>query len=332
MGQTGRRRFLIAASSALAAAPFGRRAQPAGRVARVGLLSNTPPPNPEVEPSYSALREGLRSRGWVEGQNLVIEGRYAQGRAERYPIFAAELVKAGVDVIVAAGTQGTEAAQNATLSVPIVMVGVPDPVGQGYVASLARPGGNITGVASMLHLIPLKSLELLLEIVPRAKRIGLLWSPRDSMSTYTFKVEQTGAQELGVREVSLPAGAPEDVDPALELAQRERIEGLRVHPTGVFFQDIRKIATWATQHRVPSVGGPRSFVQAGLLASYNPDWLHLWRTAGGYAGRILRGANPAEMPVEQPERFLLVLNLKTAKAIGVTIPPSLLLRADEVIE
>jgi len=332
MGQTGRRQFLIGASGALIAAPFGLRAQPSGRVARVGLLSNTPPQNPEVAPSYAALREGLRTHGWVEGRNLVIEGRYAQGRAERYPIFAAELVKAGVDVIVAAGTQGTEAARNATRKVPIVMVAVPDPVGQGYVVSLARPGGNITGVASMLHLIPLKSLELLLEFVPGAKRIGLLWSPRDSMSTYTFKIEQTRAEELGVREVSLPAGAPEDIDPALELAQRERVEGLRVHPTGVLFQDIRKIAAWAAKHRLPSVGGPRAFAQAGLLASYNPDWLHLWRSAGGYVSRILQGANPAEMPVAQPERFLLVLNLKTAKAIGVTIPQPLLLRADEVIE
>ncbi len=332
MDQTGRRRFLIATGSVLAAAPLGVHAQSAGRVARVGLLSNTPPPNREVAPVYSALREGLSAHGWVEGRNLVIEERYAEGRAERYPVLAAELVAAGVDAIVAAGTLGTEAARNATRKVPIVMVGVPNPVGQGYVASLARPGGNITGVASMLHLIPLKSLELLLEIVPRAKRIGLLWSPTDSMSSSTFKTEQARADELGVREISLPAAAPEDIDPALELAQRERIEALRVHPTGVFAQDIRKIAAWATRHRLASVGGPRAFVQAGLLASYNPDWLHLWRAAGEYVASILRGGNPAEMPIQQPTTFLLVINIRAAKTMGIAVPQSVLTRADEVIE
>jgi putative ABC transport system substrate-binding protein len=332
MGQAGRRRFLIAASTALAAAPLGRRAQPAGRVARVGFLANTPPTNPAVTAPYKALLAELRSLGWVEGRNLKIEPRYAEGHAERYSVLAADLVDAGVDVLIAAGPQGTEAARNATRSIPIVMAMVNGPVELGYVASLARPGGNITGVADMLDQVPIKNLELLLEIVPSVTKIGILWAPRDPGSARAFKLEQAFAEKRGLREESFPIVAPDDIDRALELARQDRIEGLRLHPTGVIFQEVRKVATWAMQQHVPSIGGPRAFAEAGTLASYNPDHSQLFRSVAHYVDRILRGANPAEMPVEQADKFLLVLNLKTAKAIGVAIPPSLLTRADEVIE
>lgn len=332
MGQTGRRQFLIAASSALAAAPLGLRAQPAEHVARVGFLANTQPSNPAVTAPYKALRAELRSLGWVEGRNLKIEARYAEGRAERYSALATELVDARVDVLIAAGPQGTEAARNATRSIPIVMAMVNGPVELGYVASLARPGGNITGVADMLDQVPIKNLELLLEIVPAATTIGILWGPRDPGSARAFKLEQEYAEKRSLREVSFPIAVPDDIDSALELARRDRIEGLRLHPTGVIFQAVRKVATWAVRQHVPSIGGPRAFAEAGTLASYNPDHSQLFRSVAHYVDRILRGGNPAEMPVEQADKFLLVVNLKTAKAIGVVIPQSVLTRADEVIE
>lgn len=333
MGQTGRRQFLIAASSALAAAPFGLRAQPAGRMARVGLLASALPSNPVAAPIYDALWAELRSLGWIEGKNLAIEARYAEGQFERFPDLAAELVNAGVDVIVASIPPAVEAARDKTRRIPIVMVFVPDPVEAGYVASLARPGGNVTGLAYIaLNEIPLKNLELLLEIAPGARRIGVLWSPKDPASANSFGVEQPRAEKLGVTEVSLPVAVPEDIDSALELAQRERIQALRVYSTPVIFQEVRRVAAWAAKQRLPSTGGPREAAQAGLLASYNPDYRQLYRVAAAYVDRILRGANPAEMPVEQPTKFVLVVNLKTAKAIGITIPQSVLLRADEVIE
>ena len=322
-------RSLLAGAVAAASPAIGQTTR---RMARVGFLSSTLPSNHVVAPIYDALWAELRSLGWIEGKNLMIEARFAEGHAERFPVLAAELVHLGVDVIVASSAPATEAARDATRNVPIVMVAVPDPVGKGYVASLARPGGNVTGVADMLHLVPLKSQELLLEIVPGATRIGILWSPKDRGSANAFKSEQARAKKLGVQLVSLPVSAPEDIDRELELAQRERIQGLRVHPVPVILQDVRKVAAWANKQHVPCVGGPRAYAEAGLLASYSPDFPQLFRFAATYVDRILRGANPAEMPVEQPTKFLLVVNLKTAKAIGITIPRSVLLRADEVIE
>jgi len=327
-----RRHALLAAAVTVALPALG---QPARTVARVGLLSSTLPSQSGAAPShyYEALWTELRSRGWIEGKNLVIEARYAEGRAERFPVLAAELVDARVDVIVAVFTAGVEAARNATRHIPIVMVGVPDPVGQGYIASLARPGGNITGLDNMASIeLPLKHLEFLLEIAPGATTVGVLWSPVEAGSANAFEVEKGYAEKRGLRLVSLPVSAPEDIDRALELGQRERIQGLHVHPAPVNFPAIRKIAAWAAKQRLPSFGGPRSFAEAGLLLSYNPDYAHAFRLVARYVDRILRGANPAEMPVEQPTKFLLVVNLKTAKAIGITLPQSVLLRADEVIE
>jgi len=329
---TARRKALRSMLAAAVAAALPALGQPARRTARVGILASARPSDPGIAPLHAAFLAELRSRGWVEGQNLVIEGRYAEGRAERFPVLAAELVDAGVDVIVASGSQATAAARDKTRSIPIVMVALSDPVEAGYVASLARPGGNVTGVTNLTGVIAVKNLELLHEVKPDAKRIGILWSPKDAGSALAFRREQVAGQKLGLQVVSLPVVFPAEIDHALEIAQRERLQGLRVHPTPAVFQMAGKVAAWAVEQRVPTVSGPRSLVQVGLLAAYGPNYLDISRIAATYVDRILRGANPAEMPVEQPTKFLLVVNLKTAKAIGITIPRSVLLRADEVIE
>ena len=331
MGQIGRRRFLIAATASVAATPLALRAQPAGRTVRVGILVYA---TPSIHAPYiEGLRAELRTLGWEEGRNLAFETRYARGRADHLPALAAELVAAGVDVIIASGTQSVEAARAVTRSVPIVMIGIPDPVAQGYVASLSRPGGNVTGLSNMQSReIPLKNLELALEIVPGAKTMGILWSPENKGSADTFAYEQPKAEKIGLRCVSLAVSAPEDIDGALELALRERIHFLQVHGTPAIVVMIGKVADWAIEHRLPIIGGSQLFVQAGTLASYNPDYLDMYRKAARYVDRILRGEKPGEMPIERPSRFLLVVNLKTAQRIGITIPQSVLARADEVIQ
>ncbi len=331
MGLAERRRFLVTAGAATIAVPLGLRAQPAGRAARVGLLLTATPST--FAPFFEGVRAELRSRGWLEGRNLAFEARYAEGHGDRFPPLAAELVGAGVDVMIASGSQAVEAARAATRSVPIVMLGVPDPVAQGYVASISRPGGNVTGLSNMQSReIPLKQLELALEIVPRAKTMGILWSPNNTGSAEAFGHEQAKAQDFGLRVVSLAVSAPEDIDGALELALRERIQFLRMHATPPILVALGRVARWAAEHRLPTIGGARLHVQAGVLASYNPDYMDMWREAARYVDRILRGAKPAEMPIERPSKFLLVVNLKTAQQIGITIPQSVLARADEIIQ
>ena len=331
MGQIGRRQFLVVATMLVAVAPLGLRAQPGVRTARVGLLFAG---TPSIVASYfEGVRSELRALGWEEGRNLVFEKRYAEGHADRFPALAAQLVGAGVDVIVASTSQAVDATRAATRSVPIVMLGVPDPIAQGYVASYSRPGGNVTGLSNMQSReIPLKQLELALELLPGSKTMGILWSPENKGSADAFAYEQSKAEKSGLRVVSLAVSTPEQIDGALELALRERIQFLRVHATPAILVTIGEVASWGAQHRVPTIGGLRAYAQAGVLASYNPDYLDMWRGAARFVDRILRGAKPAEMPIERPTKFLLVVNQKTAQRIGITIPQSVLARADEVIQ
>ena len=331
MGLSQRRRFLIAASTAVVAAPFGLRAQPP-RVARIGVLCTLPPSNPIGAPAWKAFYAELKARGWEQGRNLVVEGRYIEGHTEKYPIFAGELVSAGVEVIVTDQSQGVDALRKATRTIPIVMSPVAAPVKAGYVASLAHPGGNITGVSNQANDLSDKLLELRLSIKPDLKKLGVLWSPNNAGSALGFKAGQVGVRTHGIEQVSLPVDAPAELGPALAKAQREGVEWLSVHPTAAIAPGLPQILAWATQHRVMTDSITTGFTRRGLLLSYGPDYKDLWRISATFVDRILRGAKPADLPVEQPTKFVLSINLKAAKAIGVTIPESLLARADEVIQ
>ena len=331
MGLSQRRRFLIAASTAVVAAPFGLRAQPP-RVARIGVLCTLPPSNPIGAPAWKAFYAELKARGWEQGRNLVVEGRYIEGHTEKYPIFAGELVSAGVEVIITDQSQGVDALRKATRTIPIVMTGLVDPVKAGYVASLAHPGGNITGVSNQTGDLTDKLLELRLSIKPDLKKLGVLWSPNNAGSALGFEASQVVAHAHGIEQISLPVDAPADLGPALAKAQREGVEWLTVHPTAAIHPGFPQILAWATEHRVMTDSITASFTRRGLLMSYGADYRDLGRISATFVDRILRGAKPADLPVEQPTKFELIINLKAAKAIGVTIPESMLARADEVVQ
>jgi len=302
------------------------------RVARIGVLSTFSPSNPIGAPYWNAFYAELKTRGWEEGRNLVVEGRYIEGHTEKYSILAGELISAGVEVIVTDQSQGVDALRQATRTIPIVMSSVPDPVKAGYVASLAHPGGNITGVSNQAVDLADKVLELTLSIKPDLKKRGILWSPHNAGSALGFKAGQVAARAHGIEQVSLPVDAPADLGPALAKAQRERVEWLSVHPTTAIASGVPQILAWATQHRVMTDSIASGFTRRGLLMSYGADFKELWRISATFVDRILRGAKPADLPVEQPTKFELIINLKTAEALGITIPRSLLQQADEVIQ
>ena len=325
------RRNTISALLALTAAPFCLHAQQP-RVARVGILATWPPSNPATVPVWRAFYAELRTRGWDEGRNLVIEGRYSEGRVEKVPAFASELVAAGVDVIVAGDSLAVDSSRKATRAIPIVMTNVSHAVEAGYVVSLSHPGGNVTGVTNQLSDLMAKHVEFLRLVRPNMKKFGVFWSPGNTGSTLAFKDMQTLVRGLGIEVVSLPVDSPADLARGLAAAQREGVQALHVHPTSVIGAGYRQIADWATQHRVISISGFSGFTRNGFLMSYGADTADVWRTSATFVDRILRGAQPADLPVEQPTKFELVLNLKTAKVLGVTIPQSLLIRATEVIQ
>jgi ABC-type uncharacterized transport system substrate-binding protein len=326
-----RRTFLAGTGAVLLAAPLVAEAQQAGKVHRVGYLTaGSVTANPRV---LEAFRQGLRDLGWVEGQNIVIEYRSAEGRIDRLPDLAAELVRLKVDVIVAAPTPATLAAMNATGTVPIVGVSLTEPVGLGLIASLARPGGNVTGVSYSVGTdIFGKNVELLKEVVPKVRRIAVLSNPDSPAQPLTISNIKGAARSLGLQLLLLEARAPGDFDGAFAAMARERVGALFVVTDPMFIPHRTRLTDLAAKNRLPSIFTQRADVEAGGLISYGPNFADMYRRAATYVDKILKGAKPGDLPVEQPTKFELVINLKTAKALGLTISPSLLARADEVIQ
>ena len=310
----------------LLAAPLAAEAQQPAKIPRIGILRSGSPPDPFVE----AFRQGLRELGYVEGRNISIEYRWAKGRNERLPDLAADLVRLKVDIIVVGGFQAL-AAKRATTTIPIVMAVAPDPVGTGLVASLARPGGNVTGFASLSDALPGKWMELLKETLPRVSRVAVLWDPATSADL--VRDSEAAARALGVRLQTLKVGRPEDVGTAFAEAQKNRAEGLVVLASAFFQAHRTRLVELAAKHRLPTMYFNEDFVVgSGGLMSYSADFKDLFRRSATYVDKILKGAKPADLPVEQPTKFELVINLKTAKALGLAIPRSLLLRADQILE
>jgi putative ABC transport system substrate-binding protein len=327
-----RRRFLLTSLAGVLAAPLAGEAQPAAKIARIGYLATNLAANP---PLPEAFRQGLRDLGYVEGRNVVIEYRDAEGKLERLPARAAELVALKVDVIVAPGTPQALAAKHTTKTLPIVFTAAGDPVTDGLVTSLARPGGNVTGLAALGPELVGKCLEQLKQAVLGVSRVAVLRHP-GAFSERTEKDMLKGAdvagRALGVRLQFVEARGPENLDKAFSEMTRARAGALTVLPSSMFTSERRRLVDLAAKSRLPAVYPQRAFVDAGGLMGYGPNVADLFRRAATYVDKILKGAKPADLPVEQPTKFELVINLKTAKALSLTIPPSLLARADQVIE
>jgi putative ABC transport system substrate-binding protein len=329
---TTRREFIGTVAGGLLAAPFAAEAQQAAKVARIGYLAGNLAAFPHLP---EAFRQGLRDLGYVEGRNVVIEYRDAEGKYDRLPALAAELVALKVDVILAGGTPQALAAKQATGTIPIVFAGVSDPVTSGLVASLARPGGNVTGLATLVPELVGKCLEQLKQAVPGVSRVAVLWHPGvtgERTAKDVLKRAEVAARALGVRPLFVEARGPEDFDRAFSDMTRARAGALTALPSVMFILERRRLVDLAAKNRLPAVYPWRDFVDAGGLMSYGPNIADLFRRAATYVDKILKGAKPADLPVEQPTKFELVINLKTAKALGLTIPQSLLQRADEVIQ
>ena len=323
--------LIIALVLGLLAAPLAAARQQAGKIPRIGWLSPRPPPS-ESEPFPQAFRGGLRELGWVEGQNIAMEYRWAEGRYERLPVLAAELVRLEVDVIVALVTPAALAAQHATRTIPIVMVGVHDPVRSGLVASLARPGGNVTGLSLLSPALVGKQLEFLKEVLPTVSRVAVLWNPASPGHVLMIREAEVAGQALGVQLHLLEARGPDEFDSAFAAMTSAGVGALLVLGDTIFSVHRTRLVALAAQSRLPAMYATRVHVEVGGLIGYGVSAPGQFRRAATYVDKILKGAKPADLPVEQPMKFDLVINLKTAKALGITMPPSLLLLADEVIQ
>jgi putative ABC transport system substrate-binding protein len=322
--------FTAALALGVLVVPPDAEAQPAGRVYRIGYLSSGSP----AAAAYlrGAFQDGLHDLGWVEGRNILIEYRWAEGSADRLPVLAAELVRLKVDLIVVSSTPGALAAKSATREIPIVFQMVSDPVASGLVASLAHPGGNVTGWSNILPKMSGKLLQLLTEAVPGASRMAILWSPANPGKALEFKEMQAAARLLGVTLQSVEVPAPKDLEAAFSSMTRGRPDALITLADQVTQSHPQRIVEFAARSRLPAIYQVRQFVDAGGLMSYGFDSVRQYRRTGFYVDKILKGATPADLPVEQPTEFELVINLKAAKALGLTLPQSLLNRADEVIQ
>jgi ABC-type uncharacterized transport system substrate-binding protein len=313
---------------ALLAEPLTAGAQPVGKVWRIGFLSSSPPPT-----GLERLSQGLRDLGYVEGRNITIEPRFAALSLDRLPALAAELVRLDVDVLVTASTPAALAAKHATSSIPIVMTGGGDPVGSGLVASLARPGGNVTGLTHLAGPeMQQKVLELLKEIAPKVSRVAIVTNSTIPPEALGLEAMRTPARALGLTLLPTEVRGSGDFDHAFTAMLRNRVDAVFAFESPLNVEHRRRIVEFAAQNRLPTAFGRRWFVDAGGLMSYGADPESLYRRAAFYVDRILKGAKPADLPVEQPTKFELIINLKTATALGLTIPQSVLLRADEVIQ
>jgi len=319
----------------LLAAPLAAEAQRTPKVSSLGYLSSLSRSDPTYATLRDALLQELREQGYIEGRTITMEWRFAEGNQLRLPNLAAELVHLRVDLLFAEGTPSALAAKQATRTLPIVFSPIADPIGSGLVTTLARPGGNITGLTFMAPELVGKRLELLKEAVPGMMRVGVLSHPGNpSEATLKSLLAETEAAARASRVELRPlqAQGPNDLDRAFTVMSRERVDGLILLPSVMFSSERRRIADLATKNRLPTMFFFREFVEAGGFISYGPSFVELWRRAASYVDRILKGTKPADLPVEQPTKFELLINLKTAKALGLTVPPALLARADQVIE
>jgi putative ABC transport system substrate-binding protein len=310
--------------------PLAAEAQPQAKTARIGFLSLSPGPTSTMD-----ISPGLRELGWIEGQNLTIEYRWAANRDDQLPTLAAELVRLKVDIIVTSSTPAAQAAKRATTTIPIVMTFVADPVGSGLVVSLARPGENITGLTTLARGLVAKRLELLKAVVSGSTRIAVLWQPgalgERAMRDMVDETQVAG-RTLGLQLQFVEARRPDDVEQAFTAMREARVGGLLVFPNPMLFEARSSIAAYAAKSHLPAVYPWREAAAVGGLMSYSTNFPDMYRRAATYVDKILKGAKPAALPIEQPTKFELVINTKTAKALGLTIPPSLLQRADQVIE
>jgi putative ABC transport system substrate-binding protein len=324
-----RRTFLAGVGAVLLAAPLAAEAQ---SISRIGFLELTPVP-PTVTPWRQGLLQGLADLGYVEGPNVVFVNRWAEGREDRLPGLAAELLRSKVDVITSTSTEAIIASRNLSKTIPIVMAPISDPIGNGLVVSFAHPGGNVTGVTLYSNELAGKRLELLRQVAPKITRVAVLVQ-RDHPPTATFVSEtEAAAHVLGFQLHVLPVRADsEDIARAFASIMKERDGGVIVQQTGSLNAHMRQMADLATRHRLPTVHASRLFAESGGLLAYGPNLSALGYRAATYVDKILKGAKPGDLPIEQPTKFELVINLKTAKALGLTIPPSLLQRADEIIQ
>ncbi len=309
------------------AAPVASNAQQPGKIPRIGVLS---PGSLGPSPLLDAFRQGLRELGYIEGQNIAIEYRFAEAKLERLPDLAAGLVHLKVDVIFTINTPASQAAKNATKTIPIVFTYVAEPAA--LVASLARPGGNVTGLTTIADELSGKRLELLREALPGVSRVAVLWHSASPTSTRVFRETEGASRQLGMRLQPLGVRGPDELQNAFKVATRERAGALIVIEDLVMSSHRTRVLDLAVRSRLPTVSQYREFAEAGGLLSYGAKLPDLFRRAATYVDKILKGAKPADLPVEQPTRFELVVNLKTAKALGLTIPQSILIRADQVIQ
>jgi putative ABC transport system substrate-binding protein len=324
-----RRTFLAIATGALVT-PFAAKAQQPKTIARIGFLSSS---SAERErPRLAAFQQALRELGYLEGQNISIEARYAGGNFQQLPELAAELARVKVDILVVVGAPASRAARSATNVIPIVMVGVADPVGIGLVSSLARPGGNLTGLSDFNAGVVAKRLELLKEVVPSATRVVVLLNPTNPSNPFQLKLTQAAALTLGVTPLPVEAKSAVELDRAFAAMRTERAEAVIVVGDPMFGSQRRRLIDLSAKNGLPAIYSTREYTIDGGLISYGTNLDDLYRPAAVYVDKILHGAKPGDLPIEQPTKFELVINLKTAKALGITIPPSLLLRADQVIE
>jgi putative ABC transport system substrate-binding protein len=323
-----RRTFTAMMAGGLLAVPLAARAQQVGKIYRIGILESIPVS--QNASNLDALRRGLRDLGYVEGRNLVIEYRSADGRAERFPDLASELVRLKVDLIVTRGTPAARAAKNATGTIPVVMATMGDP--RAIVASFAHPGGNITGVTTFSTELTAKRIELLKELVPNLSRVALLHNMGNPAAPPEWEETKTAARSLGLQAELLDVRSQGDLGRALELAVRQHVDGLVIGADGLTQMHQQTIVDLVARNRLPASYPAREFVEAGGLTAYAVNYPDLYFQFASFVDKIFKGAKPGELPVEQPTKFGLVINLKTAKALGLTIPKSVLLRADQVIQ
>ena len=327
-----RRAFLAGTGAVLLTAPLVAHAQPAGKATHIGFLSPSSLHDPRTQTFVEAFRQGLRDLGWVEGQNMTIEYRWAEERTERLPDLARDLARLKVDVIVASTSPAVQAAKQATKTIPIVMTNAGDAVATGFVVSIARPEANITGLSMMAGELVGKQLQILKEVVPNLSRVALLWNPTNASNAPQLLHAQDAARTLGVRLHSLEVRGPGEIEGAFAAMTKERAGAVIVLLDSMLVANRTRIAELAARSRRPAMYGLTDHVKAGGLMAYGPNVADMHRRAATYVDKILKGSKLTDLPVEQPTKFELVVNLKTAKALGLTIPPLLLARTDEVIQ
>jgi putative ABC transport system substrate-binding protein len=325
-----RREFITLLSGIVAAWPLAARAQQPAKIPRIGFLGNS---TATMEANLiGPLRDGLRELGYEEGRNVIIEFRWADGKYDQFPALVAELLAAKVDVIITAGTPATLAIKKATSTVPLVFIAVGDPVGTGVVPNLGRPGGNITGLSSIAPDLEGKRLELLREVVPKLSHVAFFLNPANAFHTASMRQARVAAQSLGIKLQPMEVNKSEQLDGAFASIVKEKPDALLILADRIFLHNRKRMMEFAIQQRLPSVNAYRELVEAGGLISYGPSYEDMHRRAAVYVDKILKGTKPADLPIEQPTKFTLLINLKTAKTLGLTVPPTLVARADELIE